>query len=103
MDLSYFSQQYTIFFNELRHTNDLSLLEKYDLDLPDELAVEYIKIYISFYEKYLNEHAGYQANQKLESSLRRIRNNFSKLNYQEFYNTIKKLFPDRKLIKQLLN
>jgi len=103
LDLSYFSQQYTIFFNELRTSTDLHLLEKYDLDLPDELAVEYIKIYISFYEKYLNEHAGYQANQKLEFSLRRIRNNFSKSHYLEFLNTIKKLFPDRKLIKQLLN
>ena len=63
LDLSYFSQQYTIFFHELRTTTDLHVLEKYELDLLDELAVEYIKIYISFYEKFLMYNDGYQTNQ----------------------------------------
>lgn len=103
LDLSFYSHQYTVFFEELQKTDDLHLLEIYDLDLPEELAQEYIKIYILFFDKYLNEHAGYQANQKLELSLRRIKNNFSKNNYLEFSNSIKRLFPDRKLIKQILN
>ncbi|MBK6546543.1 MAG: hypothetical protein IPG12_14895 [Saprospiraceae bacterium] len=98
LDIAYFSRQYQELVLLLKEAPDLDCITKYDISLPDEYQLEVVQIYLNQIKTFLEGHAGYKANLKIEELIKHVKQYYKNIYYQTFVKEIKIQFPERKLI-----
>ena len=100
LDFAFYSKQWPVLIDLFYEADDIELVLKYDLKIPEEYHTQLLDLYIKLTKRYLESYVGQRSHQKFEHITRHIKSIYKNKFHSAYVNEIKQLFPNRKLITQ---